>query len=99
MREATHATLRRRLNELAQPVLTAARQNYQRSQGKQRLFDELAYAAQAWDRPRWVIVKAEHTSRGANPRYVVTNLKGSPQRLYDAMYCARGDMENKIKQQ
>ena len=46
-----------------------------------------------------MIVKAEHTSRGANPRYVVTNLTGAPQRLYDAVYCARGDMENRIKEQ
>ena len=86
-----------RLNELAQPRLTEARHAYQRSQRKQRLFDDLAYAAQTWDRPRRVIVKAEHTSRGANPRYVVTNLTGAPQRLYDAVYCARGDMENRIK--
>ncbi len=88
-----------RLNELAQPRLTEARQAYRRTQRKQRLFDDLAYAAQTWDRPRRVIVKAEHTSRGANPRYVVTNLTGAPQHLYDAVYCARGDMENRIKEQ
>ena len=46
-----------------------------------------------------MIVKAEHASRGANPRYIVTSLKGAPQWLYDRVYCARGDMENRIKEQ
>ena len=50
-----------------------------------RVFGELSYAAQAWDRPRRVIVKAEHL-RGAgagksNPRYVVTNLAGDARAL------------------
>ena len=53
----------------------------------------------AWLRSRRVIVKAEHAVRGANPRYVVTSLKGAPQWLYDRVYCARGDMENRIKEQ
>ena len=46
-----------------------------------------------------LIVKAEHCARGANPRYIVTSLKGAPQWLYDKLYCARGDMENRIKEQ
>jgi hypothetical protein len=46
-----------------------------------------------------VIVKAEHTELGSNPRYVVTNLDGDPRSLYDDMYCERGDMENRIKEQ
>ena len=36
-----------------------------------------------------LLVKAGHTARGSNPRYVITNLTGAPQRLYDAVYCAR----------
>ncbi len=66
---------------------------------KRRLFGKFRYAAGTWERPRRVIVKAEHAARGANPRYIVTNLEGAPQRLYDKMYCARGDMENRIKEQ
>ena len=89
----------KRLNALARPLLIQAREAFEHSGNKQRLFDELAYAAGSWDRPRRVIVKAEHTARGSNPRYVVTNLTGSPQHLYDALYCARGDMENRIKEQ
>ena len=46
-----------------------------------------------------MIVKAGHAARGANPRYVVTSLKGAPQWLCDRVYCARGDRENRIKEQ
>ena len=89
----------KRLNALAQPLLVQAGEAFGQSGGKQRLFGELFYAAGAWDKPRRVIVKAEHSARGSNPRYVVTNLKGPPQHLYDALYCVRGDMENRIKEQ
>src|SRR5207249_9155775 len=65
----------------------------------QRLFGTFAYAAGPWDRPRRVIVKAEHGAGGDNPRFVVTNLPGVPQGLYDEVYCARGEMENRIKEQ
>ena len=66
---------------------------------KQRLFGEIQYGARTWDRERRVIVKVEHTARGPNPRFVVTNLNGGVQRLYDRLYCARGEMENRIKEQ
>ena len=46
-----------------------------------------------------MIVKAEHTAKGANPRFVVTNVPGDPQELYEDVYCQRGDMENRIKEQ
>ena len=46
-----------------------------------------------------MIVKAEHTEQGSNPRYVITNLSDDPQKLYDEVYCARGEMENRIKEQ
>jgi hypothetical protein len=57
------------------------------------------YAAGTWSKERRVIVKAEHTEKGSNPRFVVTNLQGAPQSLYDDIYCARGEMENRIKEQ
>ena len=88
-----------RLNQLAQPVLDEARRRFEATGSKQRLFDEFAYAAATWDRPRRVIVKGEYTVQGANPRYIVTNLSGAPKRLYDQVYCARGEMENRIKEQ
>jgi hypothetical protein len=46
-----------------------------------------------------LIGKAEVTRLGENPRYIVTNLLGAPEDLYDKIYCARGDMENRIKEQ
>ena len=89
----------KRLNAWAKPLLIEAREAFEQSGEKQRLFDEFFYAAGTWDQSRRVIVKAEHTAGGSNPRYVVTNLAGSPQHLYDGLYCLRGDMENRIKEQ
>lgn len=88
-----------RLNEMAKSLLDRASRQYEQTGEKQRLFGEIHYAALTWDRARRVIVKAEHTEQGSNPRYVITNLEGNPQELYDEVYCARGEMENRIKEQ
>jgi len=88
-----------RLNGMAKPLLDRASRQYGKTDQKQRLFGRIRYAAQTWDRERPVIVKAEHAEQGSNPRYVVTNLTGDPQELYDKVYCARGEMENRIKEQ
>lgn len=56
----------------------------------------------SWTRYRRVIAKAEHLDKGANPRFIVTNLPetyATPKALYEDIYCARGDMENRIKEQ
>ena len=56
----------------------------------------------SWTRRRRVVGKAEYLSKGANPRFVVTNLsprKAAAQRLYEKLYGARGEMENRIKEQ
>jgi len=87
------------LEKLAQPWVSQAESQFQQTQQKQRLFRELTYAAQTWDRPRRVIVKAERLALGPNTRFIVTNLAGAPQALYDDIYCQRGDMENRIKEQ
>lgn len=55
-------------------------------------------AKHSWDKPRRVIAKIEYSAHGVNPRYVVTNLAGDAKHLYDKLYCARGDMENRIKE-
>lgn len=44
-------------------------------------------------------MKAEHSSMGSNPRFIITSLEGDPQELYDNTYCGRGNMENRIKEQ
>ena len=68
-----------------------------------RVFGTLSYAARSWDRVRRVIVKAEHLAgpHGGkpNPRFVVTNVAGDVRGLYEDVYCSRGDMENRIKEQ
>ena len=76
-----------------------AKEAFEATHQKQRLFAEIHYAAETWDKPRRVIAKAEHLADGPNTRFVVTNLKGDPQELYDRVYCARGEMENRIKEQ
>jgi hypothetical protein len=68
-----------------------------------RVFKDFRYrTVKTWSRERRVVGKAEHLSQGANPRFVVTSL--APEQLdaralYEDLYCARGDMENRIKEQ
>ena len=88
-----------RLNEQSKKLHQKARCQFEKTEEKQRLFGEIYYAAQTWNRRRRVIAKAEHNRKGENPRYIVTNLAGDPQELYDKVYCARGEMENRIKEQ
>ena len=71
---------------------------YERSGTKQRLIDEFTYAADSWDIERRVITRLEHGSQGNNPRFVVTNLEGNAVQLYERLYCARGEAENRIKE-
>ncbi|MCK5850445.1 MAG: IS1380 family transposase [Kiritimatiellae bacterium] len=89
----------KRINAIAEDLMTQAETQFEATGEKQRLFSETMYVAGTWDRERRVIMKAEHSKKGSNPRYVVTNLQGDPQKLYDNDYCARGDMENRIKEQ
>ena len=88
-----------RLNDLAAPWMETAAQGFAGTGFKQRLFGEFAYAAGTWNAERRVIARIEHGPKGANPRYIVTNLEGDAQDLYEKLYCARGDMENRIKEQ
>ena len=78
---------------------TMAEISYRESREKIRWFTEFPYAAETWDRERRVIAKIEHSAKGPNPRFVLTNLTGDPETLYTEVYCARGDMENRIKEQ
>jgi hypothetical protein len=88
-----------RLQAMLQPRMEQAETEHQSTQEKVRLFSDLEYAAGSWDKTRRVIAKAEHTAQGSNPRFVVTNLADDAQALYDEVYCARGEMENRIKEQ
>ena len=88
-----------RFRKKAGALIEQALRDYKATGQKQRLFGSIFYSAYTWDRARRVIVKAEHSARGANPLFVITNLKQTDRYLYDRVYCARGDMENRIKDQ
>lgn len=88
-----------RLTKLSADSRQLAKEEYNKTKEKQRLFSEFNYAAKSWKNERRIIAKLEHTDKGENPRYIVTNeTLFSPQELYDKHYCARGDMENRIKE-
>jgi hypothetical protein len=87
------------LEKLARPWMDASAKQFAQAGQKQRFLGEFSYAAGTWDKERRVIVKAEHLEQGANTRFLVTNLAGEPQQLYDEVYCLRGEAENRIKEQ
>jgi hypothetical protein len=68
-----------------------------------RVFKEFTYQTrESWSRARRVVAKAEHLEKGSNPRFVVTSLTPEAweaRALYEELYCARGEMENRIKEQ
>jgi hypothetical protein len=68
-----------------------------------RVFSRFLYRTRdSWSCERQVVAKAEHLPKGKNPRFVVTNIpseKWDDKSLYEQLYCARGDMENRIKEQ
>ncbi|MBV6416817.1 MAG: hypothetical protein CMLOHMNK_01432 [Steroidobacteraceae bacterium] len=91
------------LKRRAARLMGSARRLSRESGQTAHLYGECRYAAGTWPERRRVIIKAEvvrHPGREPkdNPRFVVTNLKHSPQHLYEAIYCARGDVENRIKE-
>jgi len=88
------------LEKMAEPFMQGAQAQFATTQQKVRNFHEVQYAAQTWDRPRRVIVRAERLVQGPNLRFVVTNLSDrAASDIYDGLYTARGDMENRIKEQ
>ena len=92
---SSNAVLKRKISYL----LELARLQYFRTGEKARLFDDVYYAAGTWPEPRRVIMKAEWLEKGANPRFVVTNLFTDPQKLYDNFYVQRGaSSEHRIKE-
>jgi hypothetical protein len=76
-----------------------ADRQFRKTAQPQRIFGSFSYAASSWDRSRRVIAKAEHNAQGSNPRFIVVNVPGDPQELYEDVYCQRGNMENRIKEQ
>jgi hypothetical protein len=89
-----------RLEKAIEGELASAQSLFEQTRQPARLFKEFAYRTlDSWSRARRVIAKAEHLDKGANPRFVVTTLQDDPKMLYEKVYCARGEMENRIKEQ
>ena len=64
---------------------------------KVRRFFQTSYAAASWSKPRKVVARVEASEQGSDTRFIVTNLPGRAKVLYEKVYCARGRMENLIK--
>jgi hypothetical protein len=96
-----------RLRKIIGAQMHAATQQWNQTGKPARVFSEFGYQTKktnkgGWDRERRVVAKAEHIEGKENPRFVVTSLTGkawAAQALYEELYCARGDMENRIKEQ
>jgi hypothetical protein len=92
------------LEKMVAEALEQARQQWQQTQQPARVFLEFEHetVSGTWSRRRRVVVKAEHIDGKSNPRFVVTSVGAeawAAQQLYEDLYCARGDMENRIKEQ
>ncbi len=92
-----------RLERLLAPAMDEAHARCEDSGEPERLYAELRYRTRtSWSRSRRVVGKAQITHRGPNPRFIVTSLSVDAidgQTLYEEVYCARGEMENRIKEQ
>jgi hypothetical protein len=93
----------KRLTNIIGRQMHEARLLHQSTARAARVFTEFDYQThKSWARPRRVVAKAEYLDRGENPRFVVTSLpaeRWAAQSLYEDFYCARGEMENRIKEQ
>ena len=93
-----------RLRRIIAPQMAEAAVEYERTQQPARVFADFPHTTTtgSWARERRVVAKAEHIEGKENPRYVVTSLEPEAwpaRKLYEELYCARGDMENRIKEQ
>jgi hypothetical protein len=91
------------LLRFAEPLMAPLREALQAGEDLIPRFGECRYKARSWNRERRVIIKADialHPGRRPkeNPRFIVTNLKTTPRFIYQKVYCARGDIENRIKE-
>lgn len=92
-----------RLRRIIEAQMQQAAELHRQTGKAARVFADIVYETRdSWSRPRRVVAKAEHIEGKENPRYIVTSLSAEQwpaQQLYEEFYCARGDMENRIKEQ
>lgn len=92
-----------RLKAIIAEAMAQAKSHYEATEQAARVFEDFRYRTRkSWSCERRVIGKAEYLAKGENPRFVVTSLSThtlDARTLYEDLYCARGDMENRIKEQ
>ena len=93
-----------RVRKIIDPQMKQAARQQRQTGNSARVFTEFRYETTtgSWSRARRMVAKAEQLEGKENPRYVVTNLSAAQwpaQQLYEELYCARGEMENRIKEQ
>ncbi len=87
-----------KLRQLAKPLIEQAKRLYAHTKKPVRLFTSFCYQAKSWNKAQRIVCKVEISDRGQNTRFVVTNLESSQASfIYQSVYCARGQMENFIK--
>lgn len=91
------------LTRCAEPTMVEARTQSEASGQTEHVYTEARYAAGTWPHARRVMIKAEVVRLPGreprdNPRFVITNLRQTPRFVYEQVYCARGDIENRIKE-
>jgi hypothetical protein len=87
----------------AEKLMKKARRMSRRSAQTEHVYGQCRYAAKSWSRRRRIVIKAEVVylegrAPKDNPRFVITNLPDAPRRVYEDIYCQRGDIENRIKE-
>lgn len=85
------------LDAIAKPWREQCQWRWKPALTKVRRFHQFQYAANSWSRQEKVVARVEATALGTDARFVVTNLIGRAKHLYEYVYCARGRMENLIK--
>ena len=92
-----------RLQRLIKRRMKLARRRFAKTGKAALVCGDFRYRTrESWPRGRRVVAKAEYLAKGENPRFVVTSLtaeQAAAQQLYETIYCARGEMENRIKEQ
>ena len=92
----------RLVGAIADDLAAAELQSLAQGSPARRFVDFAWRTLDSWSRTRRVVAKAEHLPKGANPRFLVTSLRASAldaRTLYEDVYCARGEVENRIKEQ
>ena len=92
-----------RLKAMIAEELQQAQEQYEKTQKASRVFKDFRYETrESWTRERRVVGKAEHLEKGSNPRFIVSSIgmeRTDARTLYEKLYCERGEMENRIKEQ